>query len=222
MAQANIIGNQMVNDSRIPIRDLPFADRVASKFCAQIAQLASSREQIPAGWHGIFDHALLSLRAVDCPKRNGIEISEIAFGCGSLHIEVYYAPTDKVVRGILNCLCKRSSCTCEVCGRGYGAVYRNSSHKTLCASCHVQTDLATELNRWLSETGLARAYRKRPLIEFDSLPLNIRLLIPKRQIRCLHLISDYREIAYVTPDTVLAQIKTLSVMKRYLEPSQGS
>ena len=221
MAHANIVNNEFVDDDRIAMRDLPFADRTASKFCDQIHQLAAAREHVPAGWQGIFDHALRSLKAVDCPKRDGIELSEMAFGCGDLHIEVYYAPVDKVVRGILNCLCKRSSCTCEVCGRGYGAVYRNSSRRTLCAGCHVKTDLAAELNRWFSESGVNRAYRKRPLIEFDSLPINIRLLIPEGRVRSLHLVSD-DQIAYVTPDTVTAHLKTLGVMKRFLDQSHGS
>lgn len=122
MAHANIVDNEFVDDDRIPMRDLAFADRMASKFSDQIAQLASARAQIPVGWHRIFDHAVRSLRAVDCPKRNGIEISEIAYGQGAMHVEVYYAPTDQAVRGILNCLCKRSGSTCQDCGRSYGAV----------------------------------------------------------------------------------------------------
>lgn len=222
MAHANMIDNELVDDNRIPLEDLPFAERTASKFCAQIAQLAAQWDHVPLGWHGIFDHAIRSLKAVDCPKRNGIEISEIAFGQGALHLEVYYAPTDKVVRGILSCLSKRSGCTCEVCGRGYGAVYRKSSQRTLCAGCHVQQDLATELHRWISETKSSQAYRKRPLIEFDSLPVNIRLLIPEGRVRSLRLVSADREVAYVTPDTVMAQLKTLSVMKRFLEQSERS
>ena len=217
MGHANIVNNEFVDDDRIPMRDLPFADRVASKFADQIEQLAAERDHVPLGWHGIFDHAIRSLRAVDCPKRNGIEISEIAFGQGAIHVEVYYAPIDKVVRGILNTLSKRSSCTCEVCGRGYGAVYRNKSRRTLCARCHVQVDLVDELNRWLSESGTNRAYQRRPLIEFESLPVNIRLLIPDGRIRCLPLISNDKEIVYVTPDTVIAQRKTLAVMKSFLE-----
>ena len=219
MAHANIIDNELVNDDRIPMRNLPFADRMASKFSDQIAQLAAKRDQIPAGWHGIFDHALRTLRAVDCPKRNGIEISEIAFGQGAVHVEVYYAPIDRVVRGILNRLSKRSSCTCEVCGRRYGAVFRNSSRRTLCASCHVRVDLDAELNRWLSESSANRVYRKRPLIEFDTLPVNIRLMIPEGRVRRLRLVSDDREVTYVTPDTVTAQLKTLAVMKHCLDRS---
>ncbi|MEC5215022.1 hypothetical protein RCH06_003599 [Polaromonas sp. CG_9.5] len=222
MAHANIVNNELVDDDRIPMRDLPFAARTASKFCEQIGQLAAARNQIPAGWQSIFDHALRSLRAVDCPKRDGIELSEIAFGRGSLNIEVYYAPVDKVVRGILNCLSKRTCCTCEVCGRGYGAVCRHSRYRTLCASCYVQTDLANELQRWLSDGGANSAYRNRPLIEVDSLPINIRLLIPEGRVRRLRLVSDDREITYVTPDTVTAHLKTLAAMKRCLDQSQGS
>ena len=222
MPHANIIDNQLVDDDRIPLRDLPFADRMASKFRDQIEQLAAARIQIPPGWHGIFDHALKSLRAVDCPKRNGVEISEIAYGTGSMHIEVYFAPTDKVVRGILNCLTKRSSATCEVCGRVHGSVYRTTSRRTLCAGCHVRVDLVAELDRWLTENGPSRVYRKRPLIEFDSLPLNIRLLIPSGRVRCLRLISDDREIAYVTPETILDQMKAMVLMKRYLDQASGA
>ena len=222
MAHANIIGNEILDDDRIPMQDLSYSDRTASKFRDQIGQLAAARDQIPTGWHGIFDHALRSLRAVDCTKRNGIEISEVAFGCGSLHVAVYYAPTDKVVRGILSCLSKRSSCTCEICGRGYGSVYRQSSRRTLCASCHVKNDLATELHRWLGENSANRAYRKRPIIEFDNLPTNIKLLIPAGQIRCLRLISDDREITYVTPDAVTARLKTLAIMMRCLDQPRES
>lgn len=217
MAHANILNNEMLNDDGIPAPDLPFADRIASKFRDQIRQFAAQRDQIPNGWHGIFDKALLSLKAVDCPNRDGIELSEIAFGCGSLHVQVYYAVTDRVVRGILNCLCKRSTNTCEVCGRGFGSVYRNSSRRTLCGNCHVRADLAAELQRWLSDGGKHWAYRNRPLIEFDSLPMNIRLLIPKNRVRCLRLISDDREIAYVTPDTVTAHLKSLAVMQHCLD-----
>ena len=222
MAHANIINNDFVDDNRIPMKDLPFTERTASKFCDQIAQLAAQQDNIPPGWLAIFGHAIRSLKAVDCPKRNGIEISEIAFGQGTIHVEIYYAPVDKVVRGILSCLSKRSSCTCEVCGRGYGAVYRKSSQRTLCAGCHVQNDLATELHRWISETKSSQAYRKRPLIEFDSLPLNIRLLIPEGRVRSLRLVSADREIAYVTPDTVMAQLKTMVLMRKYMDAIQGS
>jgi hypothetical protein len=86
MAHANIVNNQMVEDAGNPVTNLPFADRVDSKFCDQIQQFELQRNNIPTGWRRIFDDAIRSLRAVDCPKRNGIEISEIAFGCGSLHI----------------------------------------------------------------------------------------------------------------------------------------
>ena len=217
MAHANIVDNELVDDDQISLRDLPFAERTASQFCDQIQQMASARKYIPSGWHRIFDHALTSLKAVDCPKRNGIEISEIAFGLGAIHFEVYYAPVDKVVRGILNCLCKRSRSTCQDCGCSYGTVYRQKSGQTLCARCHVHAELDIELQRWLGESSANRAYRKRPLIEFYSLPINIQLLIPEDEIRYLRLIRDALEIVYVTPNAVTAHLETLAVMKRFLE-----
>ena len=101
-------------------------------------------------------------------------------------------------------------------------MYRKSSRRTLCARCHVHVDLATELHRWLGENSANRAYRKRPIIEFDSLPTNIRLLISKGQIRCLSLVAGNKEISYVTPDDVMAHLKTLVVMKRCLDQYPGS
>ena len=47
MAHANILNNEMVDDERIPMRDLPFAARIASKFSDQIKQLSAARHQIP-------------------------------------------------------------------------------------------------------------------------------------------------------------------------------
>jgi hypothetical protein len=218
MAHANIRNNELVNDDGLPVKKLSFAaDRTSSKFSDQIQLLSSQRNNIPSGWTRIFDDAIRSLRAVDCPNRNGIEISEIAFSCGSMYITNYYAPTDKVVSGILRCLTKRSACTCQVCGRGYGAVYQQNSLHTLCARCHVKTDLAAELRRWLPENGASRAYRNRPIIEFDSLPKNIQLLISKGQIKRLQLISGDQAIMYVTPDAVTTHLKALVLMKRFLD-----
>lgn len=219
MAHANILNNELVNDDRILLRDLPFAERMASQFSDQIQQLATQRQHVPLGWHRIFDQALLSLKAVNCPKRNGIEISEVAFGQGSIHVEVYYAPVDKVVRGILNCLSKRASSTCQECGRSHGAVYRLKSSQTLCAHCHVHSELRSELDEWLVESNGQSTRRNLPIIEVVSLPINIRLLIPKDKIRCLRPVDDNREIAYVTPGDVMAHLKTLKIMKRYLDQS---
>lgn len=216
MAHANVVDNEMVDDHGIPFQELPFANRYASKFCDQIQQFASQRRYVPCGWHRIFDRSIHSLKAVDCPQRDGIELSEIAFGQGFMRVATYYSPTDKVVSGILSCLSKRSACTCQECGRGYGAVYRMSCSQTLCARCHVRADLNTELEHWLQENAVRRAHKRRPLIEFDSLPLNIRLLIPMGEVKTLRLISDGRKITYVTPEAVIAHVKALTIMKRYL------
>ena len=217
MAHANFVDNNMVDDDGTPVMDLQFADHRDSKFCDQIQQLAHARIHIPAGWHCIFDHAVRSLKAVNCPKRDGIEISEVVFGSGALYVVAYNASQDKVVRGILSCLAKRSACTCQVCGRGYGAVYRKSSGHTLCARCYVHTNLATELGRWLPVNQESQMHKNLPLIELDSLPENIKLLIPKSQIKTLRLMSDSKEISYVTPLDMETHFQALEVMKRCLD-----
>lgn len=217
MAHANFVDNNMVDDDGIAVMDLQFADHRDSKFCDQIQQLTLARIRIPAGWHCIFDHAVRSLKAVNCPKRDGIEISEVVFGSGALYVAAYNASQDKVVRGILSCLAKRSACTCQVCGRGYGAMYRKSSGHTLCARCYVQTNLATELGRWLSVNQASQICKNLPLVELDSLPENIKMLIPKSQIKTLRLMSDGKEIRYVTSLDMETHFQALEVMKRCLD-----
>lgn len=217
MAHANFVDNNMVDDDGIPVMDLQFADHRDSKFCDQIQQLILARTRIPVGWHCIFDHAVRSLKAVNCPKRDGIEISEVVFGSGALYVAAYNASQDKVVRGILSCLAKRSACTCQVCGRGYGAVYRKSNGHTLCARCYVHTNLATELGRWLPVNQASQMHKNLPLIELDSLPENIKLLIPKSQIKTLRLTSDGKEVNYVTSVDMETHLQALEVMKRCLD-----
>ena len=216
MAHASFIDNNMVDDDGIPVMDLQFSDHRDSKFCDQIQQLTLARIHIPAGWHCIFDHAVRSLNAVNCPKLDGIEISEFVFGSGASHIAAYRVSQDKVVRGILSCLAKRSACTCQVCGRGYGAVYKKSSGNTLCARCYVQTDFATELGRWLSVNHASQMYENLPLIELDSLPENIKLLIPKSEVKTMRLRSDGKEVSYVTSHDKGTHLQALEVRKRCL------
>ena len=56
MADANFVGNNMVEDDGIPVIYLQFADHMASKFSNQIQQLKIARIYVPAGWHCITLH----------------------------------------------------------------------------------------------------------------------------------------------------------------------
>jgi hypothetical protein len=217
MGYANIAGNTLLDDHTMEIADLPFSEQAKSKFRDQIDFLEAQRCKVPTGWQHIYNHTIRMLRAVDCPQRDGIEFSEPVLVRGAILVQIYYVPTDKVVRGILNKLAKRTDCTCEVCGRGQGAMYRVRSDQTLCARCHVQTDLDAELDRWLRTTHLNKRYRERPIIEFASLPTNIQLLIPVHKLNKLRLVSQASEITYVQPATILAQSKLLNVMQQYLD-----
>jgi hypothetical protein len=157
------------------------------------------------------------LKAVDCPKRDGIEFSDPAMGRGSLRIQVYYAPTDKVVRAIINKLSARAECTCELCGRGYGAVYRLSSEQTLCASCHVRTDLKENVGLWLDNGYKSRLYREAPVVEFESLPWSIQHMVSKQKVKMLHLVSRDHPVHYITPSDVLSQMSKLKVIRQFLD-----
>ncbi len=221
MGNANFVNNRLQNDDGTEVSDLPFSDQMAVGFTYQIEHFQEQRGYIPAGWRSLFDDAVHMLRAVDCSKRNYIELSEPATVKGSLRVQAHYAPTDKVVRGILNRLAKRTECTCEVCGRGYGAVYRTQSDKTLCAGCHVKQDLSAELDLWLGSNYRSRKHRDRPIIEFASLPINIQLLIPEHMLNEFRLVAQSGYITYVTPGVVRSQTAMLKEMQRYLNQTEN-
>lgn len=220
MGHANLKHNIWVDDNDIDIDDVPFADRTGSKFAHQIKQLESQRCNLPLGWHAVFNDAIRMLKAVDCPRRDGIEFSEPAVGRGSLRIQTFYATTDKVVRGIINKLTARTECTCELCGRSYGAAYRLSSEQTLCAGCHVKNDLKENVALWLCDSYKSRSYRDTPVLEFDSLPWTIQQMVPKHKIKKLYLASQKQPILYVTPTDVLSHLNKLKVIKRLLDDSK--
>lgn len=201
------------------VDELPFADQVYSTFADQIKKLEAQRCDLPVGWHKIFNSTIRMLKAVDCPRRDGIEFSEVAVGRGSLRIQVFFAPTDKVVRGIVHKLATRTECTCELCGRSYGALYRLSSEQTLCANCHVETDLKENVSLWLDDTYKGRIYRETPVLEFDSLPWNIQQLVSRHKVRRLYLASQEQPVRYVTPADVLSRAEKMKVIKRFLDQS---
>ena len=218
MAHANVIENELLDDYMQPLTmvELQFEDRITSRFKDQIDLLESQIGDVPLGWHPIYRHAIRSLRAVDCPKRNGIEFSEPVFGRGSLTVAVYYAITDKVASGIFYKLSKRSECTCQRCGRTYGTSFRKGCHETLCTKCYVRVSLSDAISQWVRPVY----YYPDPLIEFDSLPLNIKLLIPSYKIKTLWLASSNQKIDYVKPTDLEHQRPKLEAMQRYLDETE--
>ena len=195
MAHANVIDNELFDDEMHPLSEWEFEDRITSRFNDQIDLLEAHIGDVPLGWHPIYQHAIRSLRAVDCPKRNGIEFSEPVFGRGSLTVAVYYAVTDKVASGILYKLSKRSECTCQRCGKTYGVSFRKGIQETLCPKCYVRVSLRDAISQWVRPIPCFAD----PLIEFDSLPPNIKLLIPRYKIRTLWLATSNQKIEYVKP-----------------------
>lgn len=219
MAHANVIGNQLLADSESSLEYRRFGSRISSRFKFQVDKLEESSSEVPPGWLHLFRDAVRMLRAVDCPQRNGIEFSAPDIQLGELRLSVYFAPTDKVVRAIVRKLITKTTCTCYVCGSGIGATRRKESDRVLCASCHVRTDLHSELDQWLESRIGRNIYASKLLLEFKQLPLNIQFVIPKQKIKTLHL-SDVKPIQYVTPADVKEEIGKLEVMMRYLNKTQ--
>lgn len=217
MGFANVIHNDLVDDEGQPITDLPFTERICSRFSDQITWLESQIGDVPLGWHPIFRNAIRSLRAVACKNRDGIEFSEPVSMRGALLVAVYYSVTDKVASGILYKLTNRSECTCQHCGRTYAVRFRKCSEQTLCAKCHVRVSLNDEVRRWVGDTYNHLLLCSQPLIEFDALPPNIQFLIPRHQVKSLHLESTGSRINYVTPSEMHKLKHRLEAIKRYLD-----
>ena len=216
MAHANVINNQVLTDAESSFENKRFASRIASRFKLHVDKFEERCSEVPPGWHTLMKDAVRMLRAVDCPKRNGIEFSEPAIVRGELRIGVYFAPTDKVVRGIIQKLIKKTACICQICGSGIGAIFRQGSEQTLCAGCYVRTNLYSELAQWLEARPAHNLYKSRPIFVFNYLPLNIQLVIPREKIRCLYVSAQDKPIQYVTPADVLTQDAKFGLMMRYL------
>jgi hypothetical protein len=214
MGYANVIGNEWVDDDGLALAELPFAGRIASRFADEVICLASKIGVVPLGWHPIFRHAMRSLRAISCSKRNGIEFSEPVVVRGALTVAVYYAVSDKVASGILYKLSKRSESTCQQCGWTYGVRIRKYNQQTLCNKCHVRASLKEELSNWVGRHVL---YNKHPCVQFDALPLNIQFLIPHRKIRTLQVESKNDQIKYVTAEDLHEQIPWLEALSQFLD-----
>ena len=216
MAHANVINNQLVSDAESSFENKRFSSRIASRFKLHVDKFEERCSEVPPGWHTLMKDAVRMLRAVDCPKRNGIEFSEPRIVRGELRIGIYFAPTDKVVRGIIQKLIKKTTCTCQICGSGIGTIFRQGSEQTLCARCHVHTDLYSELAQWLEARPAQNLYKSRPLFVFSNLPKNIQFVIPRERVRSLYLSAQDKPLQYVTPADVQTQAAKLALMMRCL------
>lgn len=214
MGFANFIDNKLVDDDGLALVELPFAEQISSRFSAQVTWLASQIGDVPLGWHPIYRNAMRGLRATACEKRDGIEFSGPISVRGTLTVAVYYAITDRVASGILFKLSKRSECTCQDCGRAHGVRFRKYNQQTLCNKCHVRASLKEELRNWV---GCRFAYNDHPVLEFDALPPNIKIQIPKNTIRTLNSESNGEKIDYVTIEELRKLTPRLAAIKRYLD-----
>ncbi|MDM7942569.1 MAG: hypothetical protein QUV35_08065 [Hydrogenophaga sp.] len=218
MGHANIICGQLVNDDFESTAGPEFEAPTPRTFADQISRLLEQRDYVSPGWLRIFDQTVTRLKAVNCTKRDGIEIGGIAFGRGEMLMEAYGAGSDRVVHGILNRMRQSSGSTCACCGRRYGASYRRDCVQTLCERCHVYTQLEHALQDILEG---ASNYAQVPLIEWDALPVNIQLIIPLEKIKVVHLQTLDLNMRYVEPETLQQQRHELVLMKQALNAARG-
>lgn len=226
MPHANLIAGQYVDDDNQAIAGPEFdpPSSLPQTFREAIKQLATQRDYVPSGWRPLFDETLIKLQCVSCDRRHGIEFSEIAFGRGDMAIAALGAGhgndqgTDRVVQGILNRLRQASAVTCACCGTRIGVTYRRDCISTLCDRCHVHEQLQQLVDDLFDEEP---AYSEAPLIEWDALPPNVQALIPRDQIKTVHLKSLGVRIKYVEPQTLRSLQPALKLLKQALAAVRG-
>jgi hypothetical protein len=226
MTHANIIDGQYVDDDLQPVDGPEFEPPVwlTPTFKEAIEQLASQRDYVPYGWRRLFDETLVKLQAVCCPQRNGIELSEIAFGRGEMVVAAqgggqgHDYGSDRVVQGILNRLRQASAVTCTSCSTRLGVAYRRDCFTALCDRCHVHEQLDQVIDDLINEDS---AYTEVPLVECDALPPNIQAIIPEDQIKTVYLKTLDVHIRYVEPKTLRGLKPQLRVLKQALVAARG-
>lgn len=218
MGHANIISGQYVDDEFETTTGPDFDAPKPHTFADQIDCLLEQRDYVSSGWRHVFDETIRRLRAVNCTKRDGVELTEIAFGRGEMIVGAYSAVGDRVVQGILNRMRQVSASTCSCCGRRYGAGYRLDCAQTLCERCHVHSQLDQALEGILEG---ASNYTQVPLIEWDALPVNIQMIIAPEKVKVLRLESLDLNIRYVEPETLQQHRRELALMKQALVATRG-
>lgn len=214
MAYANVIDNELVDDDGQALTELPFDEPRAAQFKEQIDILDSYTDVIPFGWQSIYLKAIKSLRAIDSPIRNGIELTEPITGGSALIVATYGWDSDHAVIGILSKLRKRSECTCQDCGRTSGVRFRKGTRQTLCNKCHVKAGLKEHLNDWV---GRRYPHHEHAVVEFDALPLNIQFLVPPNRVRTMFLAASGDQFRYVTTEELKKQTQKMEAIKRFLD-----
>ena len=218
MGHANIDCGQYVDDDFEPSTGPDFEPPKPRTFTDQIECLLRHRGYVSPGWHLVFDETIRRLKAVNCIKRDSVELTEIAFGRGEMIVGAYSPEGDRVVHGILNRMRQVSAATCSCCGRRYGASYRRDCAQTLCERCHVYTRLEHALKGILEG---ASNYTQVPLIEWDALPVNIQMIISPEKVKVVRLESLDLNLRYVEPETLQQHRRELAVMKQALVATRG-
>ena len=189
-----------------------------STYQQAVNRLAEHVTQISEGWHPIFWKCIQSLMAIRCASRDNVRFHEPISELGVLSIDCFNlsgAAVDCAVLGILRKLSKKSTCTCEQCGRKAGASKKYVEDRTLCTRCFVPIAMKKEIQHWQKtlRIGKKSTSKRYDIIAMGKFSPHVRVLIPENMIRRLQSGDSTTEIEYIT----LADLEYLDKEFRQVE-----
>lgn len=109
-----------------------------------LISLAEKRPKIHCGWRKIFDEMLVSLKMVQCKKREWVRFKFQILGENEFEIECPYL--DPVLEGIVRKAKAKSRVTCSRCGARGKPLRLNGEGRILCTNCAGLTKFKDEMS----------------------------------------------------------------------------
>jgi hypothetical protein len=183
--------------------DFNFDDSsLGESYLESLDLLRQSLDEIPFGWHRIFEKTLRSLSAVDCPERASVRVMKPRTQLGVLSIEMNQR--DRVVDGIIGRLIRKSRCTCQRCGRHGKMRSLGMDIKTLCVRCYVPYELNLDLDLWIEQMKREDHFRRRhTLLRLSRFKPSLLALIPRDRWKTIDGDNGACIIEYITPEDML-------------------
>lgn len=108
-----------------------------------LISMSERRPKIHAGWRKIFDEMLVSLKMVQCKKRDSVRLKFQLISENEFEIECFYL--DPVLNGILRKAKAKSRVTCSRCGARGKPLRLNGEGRFFCTSCAGLTKFKDEM-----------------------------------------------------------------------------
>ncbi len=193
-----------------------------SNYQQSVNRLAVNVTLIPEGWHPIYLKCIQSLMAIRCSSRDNIRFHDPSSELGVLSIDCFNlsgAAEDRAVLGILRKLSKKSTCTCEQCGRKACASKEYAEDRSLCARCFVPKVMKKEIQHWQQRlrVGKRSISNRYDIIAMGKFSPHLRVLIPENMIRRLQSEDSTSAIEYITFADLEQLGKQLKQVEAYLD-----